>query len=291
MPAHDVDFRSLCIATDVDVLPNSAQVEQRETYVAIRTPSNPTYHWGNYLVFPDPPMDGCREAWEAAFRREITERNDGSTHVAIAWDRIDGSEGAARSEFVEAGYDLDRVVGLTAAPGELRAHARASVEAQVRALDPDGDAEAWAAVEELGMGSREPSHPEEYHREFLRKRMADRIERFRAGDGAWYGAWIDGELAGSLGIVVTAGRARFQAVETAERFRRRGVARKLVYDAAMDAAARFEIDHFVIGALEDYHALQLYTSLGFEPRETVVCVTWWPTSPNAGQHPTFVAEA
>lgn len=289
MPRHDVEFRSLCIATDVDVLPDSAEVADRGEYVVIRTPSNPNFYWGNYVVYPEPPTAGCREQWEADVQREIWAGQPGSTHVAIAWDCIDGAEGAAREEFVAAGYDLDRVVGLTARPHELVAHARACAEADVRALDPDGDDELWAAVAELQIASRDDGHTEADYRTFTSARMADRRERFRAGDGAWYVALVDGQVAGSLGIIVTHGRARFQAVDTAAAFRRRGVATRLVYEAAMHAAERREIDHFVIGAVEDYHALPLYTSLGFVPRETVVCVTWWPTAPHAASHPTFVA--
>ena len=55
----------------------------------------------------------------------------------------------------------------------------------------------------------------EYHETFLRRRQADLRELFRAGRGAWYVAVLDGKVVGSLGIVVTGERARYQAVDTA----------------------------------------------------------------------------
>lgn len=289
MPAHDLHLRSLMVATDIDVLPETAVVEEREGYVVVRTPSNPTYYWGNFLVYREPPVAGDRARWEADFEREIAVKQPGSVHRTFTWDRPDEVEGAARAEFAAAGYELDRDSALTAAPDELRAHARASRDVEVCALDPrDGaDEDAWQQVLELQLAAREPGHAEADHRDFLAARMRDRRVRFVAGEGAWYGAWLDGELTASLGIVVTNGRARFQAVDTAQPFRRRGIASRLIVDAARDAVHRFGAERFVIVADADYHALGLYESLGFVRRETCIAVAWWPGAPNAALHPSL----
>ena len=76
-------------------------------------------------------------------------------------------------------------------------------------------------------------------------------------------------MAGSLGIVVTDGRGRYQAVDTALAHRRLGVASRLVVEASRLSSAVFGTERFVIVADADYHALNLYESLGFERRERV----------------------
>jgi len=85
-----------------------------------------------------------------------------------------------------------------------------------------------------------------------------------------------GAVAGSLGIVVTGGRGRYQAVDTAEAFRRRGIASRLVVEAAQRAAADHGAERFAIVADRTYHALGLYESLGFERAEHVLGVCRWP---------------
>jgi hypothetical protein len=75
----------------------------------------------------------------------------------------------------------------------------------------------------------------------------------------------------TLGIVVTERRARYQHVHTLESHRRRGIASRLVVEAASLSSAAHEIDHFVIVADPDYHAIGIYESVGFEPVETVCC--------------------
>jgi ribosomal protein S18 acetylase RimI-like enzyme len=104
----------------------------------------------------------------------------------------------------------------------------------------------------------------------VRRRQHELRETFRQGRGGWYLALLDGAVAGSLGIVVTDRRARYQVVDTLPEFRRRGVARRLVLDAARDTCSKHAIDHFVIAADPDYHAIGIYEELGFERVELVV---------------------
>ena len=85
-----------------------------------------------------------------------------------------------------------------------------------------------------------------------------------------------GNVVGSCGIVVTAGRGRFQAVETAAAYRRRGICSRLVVEAARHAVEAYGAAQLVIVADATYHALGLYESLGFERREHVYGVSLWP---------------
>ena len=70
--------------------------------------------------------------------------------------------------------------------------------------------------------------------------------------------------------------AGFQAVDTAESHRRRGIASRLVAEAARAAAETHGAEQLVIVADAGYHALGLYESLGFEREEHVFGVCLWP---------------
>jgi ribosomal protein S18 acetylase RimI-like enzyme len=273
--------RSLVLATGIDVLPVDHVVERRPDFLVVRSPSNPAHYWGNFLLFDEPPGEGDAERWEELFVREFGDEPR-VRHRAFTWDRADGAIGRAREEFVERGYELDDSVGLVAERHELRAHPRANRDVVVRALDPepDADAELWAAVIELQVAGRDDGHDEETYRQFSLARLADRREHFRAGRGAWYVALdpVSNAVAASCGIVVTAGRGRFQVVETAPGHRRRGIASRLLVEAARHSAEVHRATRFVIVADTNYHALGLYESLGFVRKEHVYGVCRRPPS-------------
>ena len=271
--------RSLVWATSIDVLAPDRIVERRDGYLVIRSPSNPSFYWGNLLLFDDPPKPGDGERWETLFEAELG-GEPRIRHRTFAWDRTEPLPGAMQEEFVDRGYDVDESAGLVAEAGGVCPHPRENREVIVRALDPaaGADAELWEAVVELQVAGREEGHTEADYRTFTRERLDDRRIHFRAGRGAWSVA-LDpesGAVAASCGIVVTDGRGRFQAVDTALAFRRRGVASRLVVEAASRSAKDHGAERFVIAAEVGYHALGLYESLGFERREHVMGVCRWP---------------
>jgi len=269
--------RSLVLATDLDVLPPDRVVERRGDHLVVRSPGNPTHYWGNFLLFDDPPAPGDGDRWEALFEGAFGDEPR-VRHRSFTWDRVDGDAGAAADEFGARGYDLEESVGLVARAVDLRPHPRESREVVVRALDPDGDRELWEAVAELQVAGRDAGHDESGYRAFVRIRMEERRVHFRAGRGAWYVAFdpATSAVASSCGIVVVDGRGRYQAVETALAHRRRGIASRLLVEAAAHAAETYGADRFVIVADAGYHALGLYESLGFERAEDVRSACRWP---------------
>jgi ribosomal protein S18 acetylase RimI-like enzyme len=269
---------SLVWATNIDVLPHDRVVTQRDGYLVVRSPGNPAHYWGNLLIFDSPPVAGAGRRWEELFHEEFGDEPR-VRHRTFAWDRIDGDVGRAREEF-GAGYAIDESIGLVARSDQLRHHARESLEVVVRPLDPapGADAELWDAVLELQVAGRDEGHDEAGHRAFVRASLAARRVGFESRPGAWYVA-IDpssGDVAASCGIVVTDGRGRFQAVDTALAYRRRGICSRLIADAADHSVAVHGSERFVIVADAAYHALALYESLGFERAEHVVGVCRWP---------------
>jgi ribosomal protein S18 acetylase RimI-like enzyme len=273
--------RSLVWATDIDTLPLDRVVDRRDGYLSVRSPSNPAHYWGTLLLFDEPPAPGDGPRWEALFDEAFGD-DPKVRHRTFAWDRADAVIGAAQKELVARGYTLEGSVGLVAEARALRPHPRENREVAVRVLDPaeGADEELWAAVVELQVASRDEVHEEHSHRAFTRARQSGLRALFRAGHGAWYVALdpASGDVAGSLGIVVTAGRGRYQVVDTALAHRRRGVCSRLVVAAAQHATEAYEAERFVIVADPGYHALGLYESLGFEQRENVFGVCRWPST-------------
>ncbi|HEX4564689.1 MAG TPA: GNAT family N-acetyltransferase [Solirubrobacteraceae bacterium] len=270
--------RSLVRATELDVLPLGRVLVRRDGYLAVRSPGNPGHYWGNYLLFDDPPQPGDAERWEALFAQEFAD-DPRIGHRTFAWDRGDGALGAAREEFTSRGYEVEILVGLVAPAGAVAAHPRASTAVTVRALDParGADMDVWEQVVELQVAG-EDRFPEDVHRAFCVDRMEELREMFRAGRGAWYVA-LDAhreEVLGSCGVVVTAERGRFQAVDTAEAHRRKGICSRLVVEAAHRAASDHRARQLVICADPHYHALGLYESLGFAPAERAAGVCRQP---------------
>ena len=262
--------RSLVWATSIDVLPPDRVVECRDGYLVVRSPSNPAHWWGNLLIFDEAPAEGDGARWERRFAEAFEPVPE---HRTFAWDRTGDARGAAEREFLARGYSLELNLGLIAAPDEIHPHPRANREVEVRALDPDldgPDERWWEQVVEIQVAARDHERvAEESHRTFTLARQADLRALFRAGRGAWYVA-IDGdEVAGSMGIVVTSGRGRYQAVDTAAAHRRRGICTRLLVDAAHHAVATFGATQLVIAADPEYHAAAIYESVGFRPVERV----------------------
>ena len=271
---------SLVWATSIDVLSSERVVQRRDGYLVVRSPTNPAFWWGNLLLFDEPPAAGDGERWEALFAAEFADEPR-VAHRTFAWDRTDDERGTMAGEFLARGYDAELSVGMIATPEEIHPHPRANAEVRVAALDPTTggpDEERWEQVIELQVAARDVERlkDEELHRVFSRARLAELRTTFQAGLGAWYVA-LDGDVvAGSMGIVVTGGRGRYQAVDTAITHRRRGICSRLLVDAARHAVATYGADRLVIVADPDYHAAGIYESVGFTPVERVCGVCRQP---------------
>src|SRR4051812_36625202 len=70
-----MEIASLAYRTDLAVLEHSGStVEDRGTYLVVRTPDNPTFWWGNHLLLPQAPVDEAAAlGWVATFEREFPE--------------------------------------------------------------------------------------------------------------------------------------------------------------------------------------------------------------------------
>jgi GNAT superfamily N-acetyltransferase len=253
-------IRSLGFRTDVMLLAlQASSIEEHDGYRVVRTPSNPSYHWGNFLLIDQDPHPGDLAGWVRTFEREFP----GAPHIAIG---IDGTQVSALSaaELEAAGVKPDPGIVLTAT--NIHQPARANSDAEFRMLRPDADAD-WAAALAVQRANFPPT--EEDDGEFARHRLAALRELQVRGKGGWFGAFLDGQMVAGLGIFSDgSGVARYQTVDTHPDFRRRGLAGMLVYTAARYALDALGARTLVIVADPEYTAIDLYRALGFVGTET-----------------------
>jgi GNAT superfamily N-acetyltransferase len=239
----------------------------RHGCLLIRTPSNPTFFWGNYLLFDRAPVAGDERRWQALFEELIERVQPASTHRAYGW--LQDAAGDVDA-FLAAGYTRNDATVLHAT--RLRPVPAPAIAARLRPFASEAD---WAMQLDDDVAFRDPAHEEAHYRAFCERRNARWRALIAAGRGQWFGAFVaDGgheRLAASLGVFAEAQPeegerlARFQNVLTHPEFRRQGLCRALLAFAAHYAQHTLRADRLVIVAAAGEMPEQLYRAVGFEP--------------------------
>lgn len=259
---------SLGYRTDLIFPAFGGEILDRGHYLVIRSPANPTFYWGNYLLFSDPPQEGDYRKWRDLFVREIGGPPQ-IEHQAFGWDSPEGRVGHVRP-FLQAGFRLLRSVVM--AGDQLHSPAHPSNFVNIRALKSEAD---WEQAIENQVLCRDPGFDESGYRLFRERQMERYRKMAESGLGDWFGAFIGKRLLADLGIFKDEEIGRYQSVETHPDFRRRGIAGTLVFEAGRRAMAEHHLNTLVIVAEENSNAAQLYESLGFQPVEKQVGLEWW----------------
>ena len=251
---------NLGLATDLLIHAEIGVVESVDGYVVVRTPESPEYFFGNMLVLQRRPEKRDLNRLERDFAQLIGVPPL-ITHRTFVWAESD--EGAVDLDaFVEQGYDgtINRV--LTAQPDQIRPVAT-NGKIEVRAFCSQEDWNDWASMQLADMtdpsdivSQRYLAYQQKAHRALVTRGLGD-----------WWGAFIDGEQVGSLGLFFLGDVGRFQSVVTAEHHRNKGVCRTLVKEVIQLMASR--ADRLVMVADESYHAGKIYEALGFGQRGRV----------------------
>ena len=125
--------KSLGFQTDLALrVLEGAEVTDRGDYLVVRSPGNPTFYWGNFLLLAGWPEPGTGDAWLARFAAEFPQ----AEHVALGVDAM--REPAEISpEFLAAGLEFERATVLTCAAVQPPPHQNTDAgadEARVRAV-------------------------------------------------------------------------------------------------------------------------------------------------------------
>jgi GNAT superfamily N-acetyltransferase len=253
-----VQVRSLGYRTDLMIRSlEGSQVDDRGNYLVIRTPGNPGYWWGNFLLLEAAPQPGETGRWLETFSAEFPQ----ARHVALGIDGTEASDANA-SEMLSHGLRQEQTSVLTALDVHEPPHRNRAAEIRVLAGDDDWRqaAQLRTAVNEGEPGS-EPA--------FLSARIQAERALTEAGHAAWFGAFLDGTLVAQLGLISDgSGIARYQNVETHQQARRQGLAGTLVWHAGQHGLRTGRATTLVMLADPDDVAIRIYRSVGFADSET-----------------------
>ena len=252
-------LRSLGLRTDLALRVHAgSSVEDRGDHLVVRTPGNPTFWWGNYLVLPQAPPDArSAEGWLATFERELP----GAEHRTFAVDGVAGEPGDLEP-FVALGCTAEASVVMTART--VHEPPRPNRVATYRPLTTDED---WTQQVELSMVGEDVGHDLAY---CTRKAQADRV-LVDGGSGRWYGAFLDGRLVASMGLFTASpGLARFQSVKTHPDHRGQGLAGTLTHVVGRFGLEELVVQTLVMVADPDYLAIRVYRSVGFRGTEVLL---------------------
>lgn len=252
--------KSLGFGTDLMILAlQGSTIEQRAGYLAVATPSDPDFHWGNFVLLDRAPAKGTAAGWAAEFGRSFP----GAPHLSIGVDSTDGAVGDA-ADLAAAQLDVTRLVVLALSAEAPRRPARPTPDVTFRQLDVDDDRD-WAQAVALRLSNAADSVG---YAEFATRRLAAMRQLQRAHHGSWFGAFLDGNMVSGLGIFSDGGgTARYQSVDTHPDFRKRGFAGALLHAAGRYAINELAATTLVIVADPDDVAIRLYRTLGFTENE------------------------
>jgi GNAT superfamily N-acetyltransferase len=252
-----VRITSLGFRTDVTLRAlEGAEVTDRGDHLVVRTPGNPDFWWGNFLLLRQVPGPAQAGAWLARFAAEFP----AAQHVALGIDTTDHAPVPA--DLAAAGLAAEYATVLTTT--RPNPPARPSTDAEIRPLDSDAD---WRQSVELALrcSGDEPV--------YLERRTTARRRLTQTGAGAWFGAFTAGRLQAQLGLFDAGdGYARYQNVETDPRARRQGLAGSLVWAAARYGLEALGARTLVIVADPAGPAIGIYQACGFIPLQTQLSV-------------------
>ena len=253
-----MDIASLAFRTDLAMLEHSGSlVEDHGTHLVVRTPDNPTYWWGNFLLLPAPPADvDDAQRWLTVLRVGVP----GTPGTATFG--VDGRDGSTDDLAPLAGLGLDVEESSVMTATSVHEPPRPNTTATYRTLATDED---WAQQVELDMAGEDLVT---HNLAFVTARAAAERRLVDAGYGAWWGAFEDGRLLASMGLFTASpGLARFQNVKTHPDARGRGLAGTLVHRVSRYGFDDLGARTLVMVADPEYLAIRIYRSVGFADTE------------------------
>ena len=251
-----MEIASLAFRTDLAMLERSgSRVEDRDDHLVVRTPDNPTFWWGNFLLLPHAPADeAAARAWLGTFEREFPD----ARHRTFG---VDGTTGtlADLTTFTTRGLETEGATVMTAT--QVHEPPYPDVVARYRPLESDDD---WTQQVELSRAGETLG----YDLPYATARAAADRRLVEAGYGAWWGAFEGDRLLASMGLFAASeGLARFQSVKTHPDARGRGLAGTLVHRVSRYGFEELGAHTLVMVADPDYLAIRIYRSVGFADTE------------------------
>jgi RimJ/RimL family protein N-acetyltransferase len=243
------------------------QVIERADCVVVRTPANPAFWWGNFLLFDEAPRLGDAARWLRRFDEELVQTDPRVQHLAFGVDVSKPFELPA--DFVAEGLVLNEGTVLQLAPHQLRS---ASLVDGFIVRPLRLPAEAALAVEAQVASDASTYEPHGYrsHREKMMERYG---AMSHAGWGHWFGVFAQSpageQLVADCGLFADGPPSqqtlgRFQHVSTHPAWRRRGLCRAMIHAVCRHGFEQMGLQHLVMMADPHDVAIGIYESIGFQ---------------------------
>lgn len=253
MNIQNIGYRSDGIVREFD-----GSIVEKDGYFVIRMPTNPTFHWGNLLLFRSAPLPGDFDIWTAAYEQEF---GCDAGHMTFGWD---ASEAGDTTEFQKNGFsvEVDSVLCFESAGPTVKS----DCDLEIRKINGDDD---WNAVLKLQLWADGNDPASEAYAEFKMRLFKTYRRMSEADRGNWWGAFSGEVLVGDMGLYFDPRfeLGRFQSVETHPDYWRRGICSRLLRFVLEDAASTAPNARIVICANSGSDAERLYIKAGFRQRD------------------------
>lgn len=257
-------MNNLGYLTDSFFLEDAREIIAYDDYTFVRSPNQPDFYFGNFLLLNSPPKGADKEKLERTFKKHFTDEQ--VKHFTFCWS---GEKKEDIAVFLEAGYELDEVFVLAGKSADLIPLEEKNEEVNIRAFESEEDWEKWKALEFLELPS---GFSEAGYKNFIEGRAEVYQKLYQKGQGNFYGAYIEDKLIASAGLFHQKNIGRFQSVKTHKDYRRKGICKTLVFYIC--EVGFQQLDTLVIAADKGYHALEIYKKLGFKEMESQTSVYW-----------------
>ncbi len=267
-------LKSLGLTTELIFMDDNCSIIDRGSYTVIKTPSNPSYFWGNYLVFDKPPINGDFNKWHKIFDEEFKSYPTKPKHYLFAWETESTNQDL--TAFKNAYYKYEKGVALSTT--KINPPPKINNEVEVKKISIKDHLQE---IIQHHKACADPSLVTAYYDEFKEKQFNNYIRLVDEGRGHWFGAFLNNKLVADLGIFHKDGVARYQLVGTHPDYRRQGICGTLVYKAGLVALTEYNAKTLVMVADDDYHAARIYESVGFKPNDYIYSFCIWDGLLNA----------
>lgn len=260
IPVNKTGLRSLVPATDLMIASLMGKVSERDGYFLIQSPGEPSFYYGNYLIFK---TDQIPSDFTAPIQQFETEFPDSGLvkHRLFIFDGVEKDPLVPESAKA-LGFECDPTLGMTMTTGPSQF-----------AINPDLEVREVNIEKEMGAlienGVANTSHG--WTPEGLRKNLESRFPKYAriigAGHGAWFGAYLQGRLITDFGLIHDGETGRFQSVGTHPEFHKRGGCRTLLKYACEKALGEWKLKKLVMASDPNDYPTKIYESAGFIPTQ------------------------
>lgn len=262
-------IRSLGHKKGLLLLQHISEFTPRKDYLVVKTPSNKKYISANFVLFRDPPTSESFSRWPEIFEKEF--KNDpGIKHIKFEWDNSERNDSII-SEFNKLGFTLEEYETLVL--DELKTPKALRSALEIKEIDYIKD---WSKVVSQQMLFRPPTLSEEYYTEFSQNLMNAYSSLIKNGLCKWFGAYINGTLVGSLGVLWSSEIAGFQRVVVDNKHRNQGVCTNLIHWTSNWVQTTLNVNKVVIWAEKDSTSSKIYRTCGFSFAEELLALNKYP---------------